>query len=99
MPRQIGPTRDEWAMPSTCEGHRTISLLSSRSLLDLAVQVHNKEFDSVGAGSRSKNPFCKCVDRCERLAIRTPILPYDCHEHNYGMRNILQGARAEDGVR
>ena len=28
-----------------------------------------------------------------------PILPYDCHEHNYGMRNILQGARAEDGAR
>jgi hypothetical protein len=25
-----------------------------------------------------------------------PLLPYDCHEHNYGMRNILQGARAED---
>jgi hypothetical protein len=27
-----------------------------------------------------------------------PILPYDCHEHNYGMRNILQGARAEENA-
>jgi hypothetical protein len=25
-----------------------------------------------------------------------PILPYDCHEHNYGMQNILRGARAEE---
>ena len=27
-----------------------------------------------------------------------PILPYDCHEHNYGMINILRGARAEEGA-
>ena len=27
-----------------------------------------------------------------------PILPYDCHEHNYGMSNILRGARAEEGA-
>jgi hypothetical protein len=27
-----------------------------------------------------------------------PLLPYDCHEHNYGMRNILQGARSEDAA-
>jgi hypothetical protein len=25
-----------------------------------------------------------------------PILPYDCHEHNYGMPNILRGARAQE---
>jgi hypothetical protein len=27
-----------------------------------------------------------------------PLLPYDCHESNYGVRNILQGARAEDAA-
>ena len=25
-----------------------------------------------------------------------PILAFDCHEHNYGLRNILSAARAED---
>jgi len=25
-----------------------------------------------------------------------PIFPYDCHEHNYGLRNILSAARAEE---
>jgi hypothetical protein len=27
-----------------------------------------------------------------------PILPYDCHEHNDGVRNILRGARAEESA-
>jgi hypothetical protein len=26
-----------------------------------------------------------------------PLLPYECHEGNYGLRNILSAARAEDG--
>ena len=26
------------------------------------------------------------------------ILPYDCHEHNDGVRNILRGARAEESA-
>jgi len=26
-----------------------------------------------------------------------PILPYDCHEHNYGLQNILRGARIDEG--
>jgi hypothetical protein len=25
-----------------------------------------------------------------------PMLPYDCHEHNYGMVNILKAARAAE---
>ena len=27
---------------------------------------------------------------------RTPLLPFDCHEGNYGLRNILSAARAEE---
>ena len=26
----------------------------------------------------------------------TPLLPFDCHEGNYGLRNILSAARAEE---
>jgi hypothetical protein len=29
-------------------------------------------------------------------ADRQGILAYDCHEGNYGLRNILSAARAED---
>jgi hypothetical protein len=25
-----------------------------------------------------------------------PILAFECHEHNYGLRNILSAARAEE---
>jgi len=25
-----------------------------------------------------------------------PLLPYECHEGNYGLRNILSAARAEE---
>jgi hypothetical protein len=25
-----------------------------------------------------------------------PLLPFDCHEHNYGLVNILRGARAQE---
>jgi hypothetical protein len=25
-----------------------------------------------------------------------PVLAFDCHEHNYGMRNILSAARADE---
>ena len=25
-----------------------------------------------------------------------PLLPYECHEGNYGLRNILSGARADE---
>jgi len=28
-----------------------------------------------------------------------PILAFDCHEHNYGLRNILSAARAEERVK
>jgi len=28
-----------------------------------------------------------------------PILAFDCHEHNYGLRNILSAARAEERIR
>jgi hypothetical protein len=28
---------------------------------------------------------------------REPLLPYECHEGNYGLRNILSAARVEDG--
>jgi hypothetical protein len=24
------------------------------------------------------------------------VLPFECHEHNYGLINILKGARAEE---
>jgi hypothetical protein len=27
---------------------------------------------------------------------RGPLLFYECHEYNYGLQNILRGARAED---
>jgi hypothetical protein len=29
----------------------------------------------------------------------SPLLPFDCHEHNYGLVNILKAARAEDRAR
>jgi hypothetical protein len=25
-----------------------------------------------------------------------PLLPFECHEHNYGLANILKAARAAD---
>ena len=25
-----------------------------------------------------------------------PLMPYECHEGNYGLRNILSAARADD---
>ena len=28
-----------------------------------------------------------------------PLLPFECHEHNYGLANILKAARAADTVR
>ena len=28
-----------------------------------------------------------------------PVLPFECHEHNYGLVNILKAARAEDRAR
>jgi hypothetical protein len=30
------------------------------------------------------------------LDTQSPILPFECHEHNYGMVNILKAARAAE---
>jgi hypothetical protein len=30
------------------------------------------------------------------LDAQSPILPFECHEHNYGMFNILKAARAAE---
>jgi hypothetical protein len=31
-------------------------------------------------------------------ADKSPVLPFECHEHNYGLVNILKAARAEDAA-
>jgi hypothetical protein len=30
------------------------------------------------------------------LDTQSPILPFECHEHNYGMVNILKAARTAE---
>jgi hypothetical protein len=38
------------------------------------------------------------LDICHALTMndREPVLEYACHEGNYGLRNILSAARAEE---
>ena len=35
-------------------------------------------------------------ERPDEFAGRKPLLPYDCHEGNYALTNILSGARADE---